>query len=167
MKNLVEFLNESTNTSSKIITEASLSKMQLGEYESKNQPFQIAVVDVNGELMTDWWIGLDDLKHIKTKKQLFKELMGLLKLAKKEAKRKAKEEGEDYNDDELDYIALYIGDSYDNPALAVVWPDNDNTDFYEFEPYYNENAEFHGYVEKEDFEGPEKEALSAFLAALK
>lgn len=43
--------------------------MQLGEYESKNQPFQIAVVDVNGELMTDWWIGLDDLKHIKTKKK--------------------------------------------------------------------------------------------------
>lgn len=167
MKNLKDLIKENfSKTDAKPITEASLAKMQLGEYESKNNPFQIVAVDVNGEIITDWWIGLDDLKHIKTKKQLFKELMGLSKLVKKEAKIKAKEEGEDYVD-ELDYIALYIGDSYDNPALAVIKPEKDDTDFYEFEPYYNENSEFHEYSEKEDFEGPEKEALSEFLAALK
>lgn len=167
MKNLSDFINESLNTSSEIITEASLAKMQLGEYESKNRPFQIMAQDINGELMSDWWISLNDLKHIKTKKQLFKELVGLSKLAIKEAKRKAREDDANYEDYKFDVIALYNGDHTDCPALAVVWPDNDNTDFYEFEPYYNENAEFHGYSEKEDFEGPEKEALSEFLAALK
>lgn len=167
MKNLTDFIAESLHTANEIITEASLAKMPLGEYESKDRPFQIVALDINSEPMMVWWVGLDDLKHIKTKKQLFKELIELSKIAIKEAKRKAKEDDEDYEDYAFDIIALHNGDYVDCPALAVVWPVDNDTDFYEFEPYYNKNAEFHGYAEKEDFEGPEKEALSAFLASLK
>lgn len=157
MRNLSEFINEALNTSSSIIEE-SLAKMQLSNRMTAKQPFQICIADIDGDCIGELWFGLDDLKHIKTKKQLFDELMELGKITQKKVKCKT------------DMISIHNGDSYDCPGLVLICLSEDKKDFCEFEPYFNpdKTEEFiqRGATEK-DFEGPEKEALSEFLASLK